>query len=168
MVNGRPTAGKNIYGIPLIEGAVPATTLTPPSSVSPATMVFVNEPAGLLLNLGPVSPLGSIQLQFTKPDGTTYFVGNTPFLYSDVIFGQTYAVYTAANGELNQGGWWQVNVVDTSSILISQFQFYIFGQPSFAIPTPTSPTTPANGYVAEDDITYLVAEDNATYYVQES
>lgn len=29
------------------------------------------------------------------------------------------------------------------------------------------PTPPANGYVAEDDVTFYVAEDGTTYYVQE-
>jgi hypothetical protein len=29
------------------------------------------------------------------------------------------------------------------------------------------PTTPLNGYVAEDGVTFYVAEDGATYYVQE-
>ena len=31
----------------------------------------------------------------------------------------------------------------------------------------SGPAPPANGYVAEDGVTYYVAEDGATYYVQE-
>ncbi len=34
--------------------------------------------------------------------------------------------------------------------------------------TPMTPSTPANGYVAEDNVTFYVAEDGVTFYVQES
>jgi hypothetical protein len=40
----------------------------------------------------------------------------------------------------------------------------------FLYPDPeevSSGSTPSNGYVAEDGITFYVAEDDVTYYVQE-
>lgn len=174
-MNGRNPAGVNIVPQPLLAtpSLVPPIPMNP--QLLPATQVYVGQVATILLefNALPSPPMPS--LVFTRPDGTTYPVAGSPYLYSNTILGRPYVVYTFAAGELSLGGWWRVKVLGpTDSIGTNNYQFYIYGNPSFFQPIvgpptpPIPPVTPTNGYVLEDDVTYYVAEDGVTYYVQES
>ena len=51
-----------------------------------------------------------------------------------------------------------------SSLKLEGHLGHLFPEPEI---TGVAPITPANGYVAEDGVTFYVAEDGATYYVQE-
>ena len=107
-----------------------------PPTTSPATKVYTNQIATMLLPLpqnyneypGVDIPQAST-LTFIKPDGSLYYVvgsfDTSYFFYQGVLYGKPFVVYNVGVGEFDQSGWWLVSYNSGFGYNGQQAAFYV-------------------------------------------
>ena len=88
----------------------------------------MNEPFALMLLTPHTQFTAPISLVFTRPDGTTYFVSGSVYVYTATINFEPCVVYNVAVNELAQAGWWLV-YFQMGVYASTQYQFYLDSVP---------------------------------------